>query len=396
MTDGHPVPGMCDGMGIVRESGSRVTLVRNHELRGSTGAIGDAARSWDVTGGGTTNLVIDTATETLQDSFISLSGTLNNCAGGVTPWGSWLSCEEAPYTPSDTHHGIEMRQVRWRLGGARRKHGYVFEVPPEGNSQPRPFVEMGQFYHEAAIVDPRSGTVYMTEDTAPAAGFYRFIPHKPGELAAGGRLQMMRVTGWPVLSGDVPANRKADVSWVDIDEPDRGHSPGTHNGRGVVEQGLAAGGSAFRSLEGCAVQQDKVYFTSKNGGSGNAGQVFVYDQRESTLELLWSSAGYEDFTGPDNVVISPAGSLIICEDRGGGDLDGQHITGLGADGKLFDVCRINPDITGVHAGYSLHNTARSSEWAGACFSANGEWMFANIYNPGITVAITGPWTEGPV
>jgi secreted PhoX family phosphatase len=288
-----------------------------------------------------------------------------------------------------------LRQARWRLRGARRKHGYVFEVPPEGNFDPRPIIEMGQFYHEAAAVDPESGIVYLTEDCAPAAGFYRFIPEQAGQLGGGGRLQMMRVAGWRDLRRAVPAGIMAGVSWVDIAEPDRGNTPGTHDGKGVVKQGLAAGGSAFLSLEGCAVQQVDVYFTSKSGGPDKSGQVFRYNKRASTLELVWVSSGPGDFTGPDNLIVSPGGSPIICEDRERGDLTGQYISELGADGNLYDLCRINPEINGTWRGHNLRKTARFSEWAGACFSADGDWMFANIYSPGVTVAITGPWTADP-
>ena len=167
-------------MGVVREEGSRITLVRNHELAGSSGAIGPIESAYDVTGGGTSTLVFDTAAEKLVESGISLGGTLINCAGGVTPWGTWLSCEEGPVSPATFHLPVPQRYAHWNIDNARRDHGFVFEVPAEGIAEPAPITGMGQFAHEAVAVDPESGICYMTEDLSPSAGFYRYIPDTPG------------------------------------------------------------------------------------------------------------------------------------------------------------------------------------------------------------------------
>lgn len=389
--DGYPSPRACDGMGVVSDKDGIVTLVRNHELRGSSGPIGDPGKAWDVTGGGTTTLKFDTGTERLVDSRISLGGTLNNCAGGVTPWGTWLSCEEAPVTPELMFHGIESRQKLWRLGHAQKSHGYVFEVHPDGESDPRPIIPMGQFYHEATAIDPGSGVVYMTEDRAPNAGLYRYLPDVPGDLQAGGTLQMLKVDGHSELIGAMPLNQAMKISWVDIPDPGQGHTLGTHDGSGVVNQGLSAGGTAFVSLEGCDYFDGSVYFTSKAGGSNRSGQIFRLDIDAATVELIFESTGVRGFSGLDNIVVSPRGQLMICEDRLGMFTKGQHIAGLAADGELFAICQANPDLRASYAGYELHKTAVNSEWAGACFSTDGQWMFANLYNPGMTFAITGPW-----
>ena len=392
--DGHKVPGHADGMGVVHQQGSRITLVRNHELCGSSGAIADKGHSYDVTGGGTTTLVFDAAEERLVDSWISLSGTLANCAGGVTPWETWLSCEEAVFSPTLKHLPVPTRQYFWNIEQAQQEHGFVFEVPAEGVADPEPIRAMGQFYHEAVAIDPGSGIAYMTEDNWPKAGFYRFVPNKPGQLAASGRLQMIQVAGGRDMRNDVALSQELPVAWVDINEPERGFAPGTRDGDGVVRQGLAVNGSAFIGLEGCAFHQDRIYFTSKLGGKAKAGYVFAYDPRQELLSLVYESPGHDSFSGPDNIIMSPRGGLVICEDRVNLSKSGQSIAVLTGNGTLFRFCQINPRLDVTHQGHDLHQTARNSEWAGVTFSQDGEWLFCNVYDPGITIAITGPWKEG--
>ena len=396
LNDGYLSPMSCDGMGVVADSNGIVTLIRNHELSAKFAVMGDPVFAWDNSGGGTTTLKFDTQAERLVDSRISLSGTLENCAGGVTPWGTWLSCEEAPVTPELLHFGTELRQKFWHMDDLSKPHGYVFEVHPDGEKDPQPIIPMGQFYHEAAAVDPVSGAVYMTEDRSPYAGFYRYLPDIPGELSAGGRLQMLRVKGFKELTTSVPLNKAMACDWVDIPLPGQGHTPGTHDCSGVVSQGMAAGATAFLSLEGCALHDGSVYFTSKAGGRHNAGQIYRLNDSSGSLELIFESGGRNGFSGPDNIIVSPRGSLMICEDRMGVMKQGQRIAGLSSSGELFEFCQANPDLQASHGGFDLAKSAVKSEWAGVCFSADGQWMFANLQYPGISFAITGPWQDGPV
>ena len=125
-----------------------------------------------------------------------------------------------------------------------------------------------------------------------------------------------------------------------------------------------------------------------------AGYVLEYDPRREKIRMVFESRGHNHFSGPDNIVMSPRGSLVICEDRLSNPKDAQTIAGLTQTGEFFRFCQVNPDLRGRFGGHDLRATALTSEWAGVTFSKDGEWLFMNIYNPGVTVAVTGPWQEG--
>ncbi|MGB5076328.1 MAG: alkaline phosphatase PhoX, partial [Sphingorhabdus sp.] len=184
MDDGFLVPNAADGMGAFDLGSGKVALVRNHELSQRdlrfgpfTGDIAADFNTYDRIAdkkamplpGGTTTLIYDMKTGQREAEWLSLSGTIRNCSGGITPWGSWLSCEEAVTRAGD---------------GVGKDHGYIFEVPARhrGLVDPVPLKAMGRFNHEAACVDPRTGIVYLTEDRDDGL-LYRFIPNEKGVLA---------------------------------------------------------------------------------------------------------------------------------------------------------------------------------------------------------------------
>lgn len=388
MADGRPTPGSHDGMGIVREVDGLITLVRNHEIKARQGDFGSDTIRFDAkAGGGCTNLTFNAIKGEWIDARPSLAGTVKNCAGGPTPWGTWLSCEETVLGPGgvDDDETFDFEQ----------EHGWVFEVAADGNTQPAPYKAMGRFSHEALAVDPETGFVYETEDQG-TAGFYRFIPNETGRLAAGGQLQMLKVAGRDDLRSGLDVGQEFDALWVDIDEAERAHSPGsagTENPAGdelgVFMQGKVQGAATFARLEGCWYGNGLVYLVSTSGGDKSLGQIWQYDPRNELLKLIFESPDASVLDSPDNICVSPRGGLVLCED---GDAVPHRIHGMTPDGRLFPFAANNVVLNKERNGFA--GDFRGEEWCGATFSADGSWLFANVQTPGITFAITGPWGDG--
>jgi secreted PhoX family phosphatase len=376
LDDGGRTPAFHDGMAAFPGADGRVVLVRNHEI--AAGAVlGRRAVYDEGAGGGTTRLVFDPGRGALVESRAHLGGTARNCAGGATPWGSWITCEETLAGPAP---------------GApyRRPHGYAFEAPVDGEPTATPLVAMGRFVHEAVAVDAATGIVYQTED-AREAGLYRFIPDQPGTLAAGGRLQMLAVVDRPgvLLATAQRRDARYRIAWIDIDEPDRAHfDAARQDGKGVFLQGRLKGGACFARLEGALADGGRIYVTSTSGGDAHVGQVWELDPAAGELRLVYESPGIERLNMPDNVCASPRGGLLLCED--GTRNPGVH--GLTREGQIFRFARNNVELRGERNG--LRGDFRSGEIAGATFSPDGRWLFFNLQVPGITVAITGPWEDG--
>ncbi len=402
LSDGRKTPGAHDGMAVTAVNGDQVTLIRNHEINSDLPAFGPAEITYDPhAGGGTVNLVFDTQKGRLVSSRVSICGTVKNCAGGPTPWGSWLTCEETTYGPGDSEkadvNNLKPADAQKAQDGKasskvkfEKTHGWIFDVPANGAAKPVPIEGMGRFVHEAVAVDPATGTVYETED-AGEAGFYRYVPRKPGALASGGKLEMLVVPAKESLGKGVKVGQSFSVRWTRISDPTRAHSPGNHDSAGVFKQGKEQGGTSFKRLEGCWYHAGAIYFVSTNGGEAGAGQIWRYSPGTDELTLIFVSPSKEVLDMPDNITVSPRGGIVLCED---GSLPGQRLHGMTLGGELFTLAVNNVQLNGEKNG--LNGDFRDDEWAGATFTPDGSWLFANLQNPGITVAITGPWDKGPL
>ena len=404
LSDGTPTPGRHDGMAAFSGPGGLVILVRNHELDRNDGPMVDAARvrPYDAkTAGGTTTLWVDPERR-LVKSFASLSGTLRNCAGGRTPWGSWLSCEETVFAPGPRHPvdaGLDP--------DVGMPHGYVFEVDSRSESlmDPTPLKAMGRFRHEAVAVDPETGFAYLSEDLRDGL-LYRFRPEatrrgtKPsalrvGDYAQGGVLEALRVVGRPRLKTQnwkpepgIESGESLEIDWVRIEEPDPQvdllHVPDDPDRLQAAPsstraQGFAQGCAQFARTEGMAYADGCVYLCCTEGGPKGFGQVFRISLREQRLSLLVQSDDAALLDGPDNICVAPWADLVVCEDNLSGGVRENYVVGVTPQGRCYRIAH-NPH-------------RRKREFAGACFSPDGSTLFVNVQNPGRTFAIWGPWNS---
>ena len=385
LESGEHTPSDPDGTaGFPRGKG--VTLVNNHEIGGSEPYRVPAlpGLTYDPgAGGGTTNIDVDAHGARIRQ-YVSLAGTHNNCAGGKTPWNTWLTCEE----------------TEQRAGGAFQKdHGYVFEVDPfdrQANQDPVALKFLGRYAHEAVAVDPHTSAIYLTEDAGGPNGlYYRWTPPKrfrggKGALRAlalsdggdtAGKLEAMscysgRTHVADLSEATVPGTR-FKVAWVEV--PDR-----LAKTQSVRVQFAGDQITRSRKLEGAWWADGGAYFVASfarhTDGSVNEhdGQVWFYDPRTEsiTLKVLFgvnpAPDQDTDFDGPDNITVSPYGGVILAEDGEGI----QHLVGVTAQGKAYPMAR---------------NDLNDSEFTGPNFSADGRILFANIQAPGHVFAITGPW-----
>lgn len=391
MSDGLLVPGQPDCMGAFSGPAGTTILVCNHENDvepAKVGAFGekyerlpqvDRAKMYDAGQlkkpllGGTTTLVVETKTLEVKKHFLSLAGTARNCAGGATPWGSWLTCEE-DVTPAG--------------GTFEQSHGYVFEVPADAESglvQAQPIRAMGRFYHEACAVDPTTNVVYLTEDR-PDSLLYRFIPNEAGHVGAlakgGGRLQALSVQDRPSLDTrnwkerTVRVGDSLRVRWLDLDDVEPAKDD-------LRARGFAAGAARFARGEGATFGGGALYCTCTSGGKAQRGQIWKYvpsadearpgeSTQPGTLSLFIEPDDAQAMNMCDNLCVAPWGDLVLCEDGGGRD----RVLGVTPAGELYLIA---------------HNTISNSEFAGATFSPDGSTFFVNMQNDGLTLAIQGPW-----
>jgi uncharacterized protein len=385
LESGEPTPSDADGTAVFRgRHGS--TLVNNHEISGEedfhvpalAGLVYDPGAK-----GGTTNIDVDDHGNRIRE-YVSLAGTSTNCAGGITPWKTWLTCEET--------------EDRAGEDGLEKDHGYVFEVDPfdrRANRNPVPLAFLGRYAHEAVAVDPHEHAIYLTEDASGPHGlYYRWVPPRhfrggKGALgalakslgASAGKLQAMVCFDHgdhvPDLSLATRPGTRYRVRWVDV--PDRGAAS-----ESVRNQFTDDEVTRSRKFEGQWWGDGGAYVvasfarTSDGSAAEHDGQVWFYDPDRETITLKTIFGVNPDpdsdtnYDGPDNITVSPYGGVILAEDGAGI----QHLVGVTERGVPYALAR---------------NEFSDSEFTGPTFSADGRILYANIQTPGHVFAITGPW-----
>lgn len=268
----------------------------------------------------------------ITGAYRILSGTRQNCAGGSTPWNTWLSCEEVD-------------------------RGYVYETDPWGVDAAVRRDAMGRFKHEAAAADPVRRVIYLTEDETNGC-FYRFTPTTWGDLSSG-TLQVLRAS--TATSGS--------FTWATVPDPD---------GTPTLTRDQVSGAKRFNGGEGCYYADGSVWFTTKGDN-----RVWRVDPAASTYELTYDDSlvtgGGAPLTGVDNVTGSSSGDLFVAED--GGNLE---------------ICVITPDDVvapflrvGGQSGSEITGPAFSPDGSRLYFSSQRGTSGSS--SGGITYEVTGPF-----
>ena len=273
------------------------------------------------------------------DSYQICKRTSRNCAGGLTPWNTWLTCEEHP-------------------------RGYTWECDPFGQKKQIKIPNLGMFNHEAAAVDPETSIIYQTEDTSES-GFYRFIPEKKittmGELSkVKGKFQVMSIQS------------KNKVVWNDVNDP-LAH-PNKKIDLMKRKQNKKIKYKKFKRGEGAWYHDGQVYFATTS-----TNQIWSYDIAKETCKILYKGNG--KLKKPDNVTVSNSGLVMAAEDR-----DNMEICGISKNNNsAFPIVRIKD-----------HH--KKSEVTGPAFDPSGTRLYFSSQNgkngkDGITYEVTGPFNK---
>jgi secreted PhoX family phosphatase len=270
------------------------------------------------------------------DAYPILTGTSLNCAGGPTPWGTWMSCEE-------------------------RGAGQVWECEPFGTpEQAVVHPALGRFHHEAVAVDPFNRVLYLTEDH-PTGRFYRFVPSArdwpeaaPRPRLQQGRLQVLRIEAltdnqYPPTELDLASPQA--VVWADVVQP---LTPQLAVRESLGEQ---APGTVFKGGEGLWYFEGLVYFSTKGDN-----RIWALDPSTQTLQTIYDFATAEPpdniLSGVDNLTVSRYGDVLVCED--GGDM---QLCAILPDGSVKAILQ----VTGQD----------ESEITGPAFSPDGRRIYFN-------------------
>lgn len=404
LEEGGVTPSNHDGTAVFTTGRGRYTLIQNHELKagsplGVPHVKGTVYDEQALNAGGCTVIRTDARGRNLGE-YVAISGTSTNCAGGPTPWGTWLTCEETE----------DRAGAAWKGNGATgvygKDHGYVFEVFHDGRTLPKPIKALGRYSHEACAVSHDRRQIFLSEDASGPNGlFYRWTAPRGFRAGPGladrladdaGVLEAMQIImpDGSVLP-DVAYLTSAQlglpfpVKWKAV--PDR--DARTTSTRKQFKDGEVTRGKKFEGVYGTdrGVYVVNSYAFSDGDLPADAvphdGMVWFYDYEASTIQLVayfphqataktGAKPKYDDLTfdGPDNVTVTPWGSLVLAEDGVGS----SHVLSATPYGPTQAIAR---------------NMLNDSEFTGPTFSDDGKVLFVNMQDPGLTFAITGPWEK---